>query len=304
MLPGPLPMDGTLIDGMESELVWIGTYRDPDEWCVEATMGGDFDADGVNDVVCNTQAWTEEGTLEFFRGGQFGQAALEADFGNGEENLFFSLMPDLDGDGANELALEWRGDSSIVDGASIASGVNVMDSIVAWVPGAKYNGDYFQGVADRTGDGVPDVMVSHEESCVGEGSWSVYLFDGTRTGAWELATAEGCFVGDADGGVASARDVDLDGDEVPEFLIAIGDGYVITPVHIPTWGEPVLDWGLALDGTRLRPGDNIGNIDVLGSGDDILLYDPEENADGIYNAYLYLNWDVPWFDRTYWPNAE
>ena len=72
VLPGPLPMDGTLVDGMDSDLVWIGTYRDPDEWCVEVVMGGDYDADGVNDVLCNTQAYTEEGTLEFFRGGRAG----------------------------------------------------------------------------------------------------------------------------------------------------------------------------------------------------------------------------------------
>ena len=80
--------------------------------------------------------------------------------------------------------------------------------------------------------------------------------------------------------VAAQPAVQVDGyHDVEEANVA-----VVTPVGVPTGGEPVLQWGLALDDIQVRSDANIGNVDVLGSGDDILFYNPSESSAGLYNS--------------------
>ena len=54
--PGPFPLDGSLIDASETGLYWWapppqGWYEN---WCQQVVVGGDFDADGINDALCDS----------------------------------------------------------------------------------------------------------------------------------------------------------------------------------------------------------------------------------------------------------
>ena len=65
-----------------------------------------------------------------------------------------------------------------------------------------------------------------------------------------------------------------------------------------------MKWGLFVDDAYVRH-DLLGfaNVDLAGTGDDLLFSVPMDESEA-NNTYLYPGWDVPWFDRTYWPNAE
>jgi hypothetical protein len=153
---------------------------------------------------------------------------------------------------------------------------------------------------------VPELTFATEEACVGSTYGSVYVFDGTSRGDLELSQALGCFVGSEEIGIGGGSDIDLDGDGEHEYLLlGTGNLAIVSPIPLPTWGEPVLDWGLATGPLHIRSGtvNNIGNVDLPDSGDDILFFIPnDETEEG--NSYLYPGRDVPWFDRDYWPNAE
>ncbi len=300
--PGPLPMDGTLVDLAESEVMWLGSAIEPDSWCYEPVLGGDFDADGVNDALCPNGAYPEDdGAVEFFRGGEFGASHAISSAEGTAGDPYLQLLPDLTGDGANELVLEGSNTTSILDGASIAAGVDVVDGVIASVEQMTY---YLYGISDRTGDGVAELTVWAEDACIGDTYGSVYVFDGTLRGEWKYTSALGCFVGEEGIDLGMAREADLDGDQTPEFLIAATAGQVLSPVLIPSWGEPVMEWGLFLDNSYVRYDLlDFGNVDQPDTGDDILFFVPMVESEA-YNTYLYPGWDVPWFDRTYWPNAE
>ncbi len=307
--PGPLPMDGTLVDLAESDVRWLGTPVDPDGWCWSTVLGGDFDADGVNDLVCvNGGYFGYDDTVEFFRGGEFGESHSTSATvsSNG-----LQLLPDLTGDGANELVLESTYTTSILDGASIAVGVDVVDSVLASTDIYLAN---LHAVDDRTGDGVADLLLGdYAADFLGYEHGAIYFLDGagTRGDFVADAAALGSWVGVEDEvHVLSAVSVDLDGDGVEEIACTAGvpDQYVgvvvVTPVQIPTRGESVTDWGITLQNAFFRPDLlDFGNVDLPDTGDDILFFVPMVESE-TYNTYLYTGWDVPWFDRTYWPNAE
>ena len=311
--PGPLPMDGTLIEVADSGVTWLGRPLVPDGWCYSLVLGGDFDVDGVNDALCANDGgyYPKDGALEFFRGGEFGVSHAESRVAGAYSAVGFQLLPDLDGDGANELVLEGSNATSILDGASIAAGVDVVDSVLASTTLYLAN---LHAVADRTGDGVPDLLLGdYAADFLGYEHGAIYFLDGagTRGDFVADAAALGSWVGVEDEvHVLSAVSVDLDGDGVEEIACTAGvpDQYVgvvvVTPVQIPTSGESVTDWGITLQNAFFRPDLlDFGNVDLPDTGDDILFFVPMVESE-TYNTYLYTGWDVPWFDRTYWPNAE
>jgi hypothetical protein len=306
VLPGPIPQDGTVLLVNDSGLWWQPTFYDTDTWCGHLVLRSDFDADGVNDALCESSPWKgDDGLLQLFRGGAFDQPEVESTF-LGEPIIDIDPLPDLTGDGANEVALTvTRLDTTyILDGADVAAGNELSAGAVAEIPFVNMT----YGAADRTGDGAPDLLVGAEADFLGYDHGAVYLFDGSLTGTLDPERAEGCWVGTPEGlWIGHGMEVDLDGDGEMEVRLQgaidtddlLASIQVVTPVRVPTWGEAATDWALTLQGPYVRYTTARGNVESA-PGDDLLYfiaYDDSEEG----NAYLYPGWDVPWFDPTYWP---
>ena len=307
--PGPFPWDGSLIDASDSGLTWQAPWLHNETWCQHVVTGGDFDADGINDALCDSSDipwYTADGYLQMFYGGQFDGAYTEATY-SGTSAFYIDLLPDLNGDGANEVAFAPSGvyTARIVDGLLLSGGGEVTDSTIAEIPFQRLS---LEGTADRTGDGLPDLLVGADADFLGYSHGAVYLFDGTLTGTLDPERATGCWVGNPDGlYVGTGRDIDLDGDGEAEVLIqAVSDGVgvqLISPIPTPVWAQDAGDWALlGGDAPYVDYVSQMGNID--GSlGDDLLLSFPSDDAEE-GNYYLYSGWDIPWFDTRYWPEPE
>ena len=311
--PGPFPWDGSLIDASDSGLTWYSPWLHNETWCQHVVTGGDFDADGINDALCDSSdmsGYRPDGYLQMFYGGRFDGEYTEASY-TGTDIFFMELLPDLTGDGANEVAFPVGGTIAyrIVDGSELSAGADVVDATLATMAFDDGYSSTPAGVVDRTGDGIPDLLVSDGGAdFLGYDHGAVYLVDGTARGDVTPDSTLGCWVGTPDGlGVGVATDVDLDGDGTQETSFDTFDSdrvqhvKVVSPILVPTWGVDVTTNALMLDQVEVTDGPS-GDIDDV-TGDDLLLFvrfdDAEEG-----NYYLYSGWDIPWFDTRYWPEPE
>lgn len=304
VIPGPMPLDGSVLDGGDSGFSWVPDFAYSESWCQGVVLGGDFDGDGVNDLLCDSSAFYGEepdGLVQFFRGGDFGAETTQAAF-LGQYIFTPGLLPDLTGDGINEVSVLETGlrDLRIVDGAELAAGGEVGAGALATADFSVERYGY-AAVEDRTGDGVADLFVTDNDAdFLGYQHGAVYLFDGTSRGTLAPDAAVGCWVGSEDGPlVFSGKDVDFNGDGVMETWLTVDTDAesqtLITPVVVPTWAEDPTTWALRWD--RAYSLNDAVPLDAS-PGDDPTFYNYDaDQAD----LYLYSGWDVPWFDPVYWP---
>lgn len=188
---------------------------------------GDFDGDGLSDMIVNTFGGSPENYILFgatIAGASSGRlTAADADVEIHFAPLYSPYqIKDIDGDGKDDLA--WRdstsGRSYLFYGSTIASTANLIpgsnedfmsysSSTYTW-----YQQTLLTFTDDVTGDGVADVWVS------GDGSFSKRLFRASELGG-SFDTYDGMARGGTlfqYGGGMQMGGRDVDGDGYPEFI--------------------------------------------------------------------------------------
>jgi hypothetical protein len=223
---------------------------------------GDIDGDGVPDVAVGAPAWSEPEkhrggvwVLALTREGAVarsvelgGDPKLQAAGVHGDAGIGSALanLGDLDGDGFPEIAIAQAPgfETGLRDGRSVfivslgprgavrwARALN--DKRDGFVKDYSWLGNALAGVGDVDGDGVPDLAISDDYDSDGgtlRGAvWIVFLNrDGSMKGRQKISSWQGKFNGvlhdHSSFGGALCAPGDVDGDQVPDLLVASGDG--------------------------------------------------------------------------------
>lgn len=153
---GPDDADATFVDADASEFF--------------PTRAGDFDGDGVDDLVVGTNSFIEEGAAHLFRGGQgraglIGLAAADASFAvAGSARVIGGGGTDMNGDGLADLALG-SPQQNASDGAALVflgragpAGVLPADVTIASDADLAQFGAAVSLAGDLDGDGFGDLV--------------------------------------------------------------------------------------------------------------------------------------------------
>ncbi|MBN1337307.1 MAG: putative metal-binding motif-containing protein [Deltaproteobacteria bacterium] len=283
----------------------LGTRPDPSEFVEVAAGPGDFDGDGLTDLLVGTP-WTtagglaDSGAVWLVLGSSSGfsgastladAAAIEWSGGAADDMAGFALAPfgDLDADGyddflaggyASDVAWLVRGDPSTSGTASLASADVVFD-------GASTTGEAgmaLAGLGDVDGDGVGDVLVGAPSVLAGEAG-RVFLLLGDAawiaTGTVDLSDAEAEWADAAAepyaGSTVAAAD-DVDGDGYRDALVGCSPEADVSAAWL-VLGGPSLPAGTLDEVAYTRfEGDELPGAAIANGGD--------VNADGLADVLL------------------
>jgi hypothetical protein len=256
--------------------------------------GGDFDGDGIGDVAVYERDWSggtpfDTGVVRVFSGATGSQIHyIRGPAENAEYGRYgLDFVPDLDGDGCDELAVSYVKDGT---NGSYAGRVDVISGKTH----QKIRSLYGDGTADQFGsslalagdvdaDGTADILVGSPYHRVGGVTRGLARVHSGKDGSviWSIVGESGDFFGYD---VAGAGDVDADGHD--DILVGA-----------PKDGTAGAQAGAALvysgrDGALLHtllgenPGEQAGTTvaglgDVDGDGcDDVLVGSPNDSAAG------------------------
>ncbi|HEY2773590.1 MAG TPA: FG-GAP-like repeat-containing protein [Candidatus Binatia bacterium] len=204
---------------------------DGDAFGWSVATGGDYDGDGVPDIAVGAPcAWVgtseKSGRVKVFSGATGAVLASLPGVQDGERyGAALDFIPDLDGDGRDELAIG----APAFDVPKETSGVRLdagrlevrsMTHGVLWETRGANDfaglGETVSALADLNGDGKADIAVGASEA----------LVDGSRDGvAYVLSGADGSVLGQNDGlnhfenwGSLVGYAGDVDGDGIPDWF--------------------------------------------------------------------------------------
>jgi hypothetical protein len=190
--------------------------------------GADLDGDGLQDLVMGVPDGAPGGALYVLYGGTSGavttssaDASVSDSGATGSFGATLAAVPDLDGDGYDELLIQCEACEPTGVGTDIG-GVHLMlgpisgslaatDADATWTGSANYSGfgSGLDAMADFTGDGVPDFLMGAVDAT------TAYLVAGSVSGGGDITTAASTtFSGtslDAVGGDVASGDFDGDG---------------------------------------------------------------------------------------------
>ncbi|MCK6523304.1 hypothetical protein L6R49_17965 [Myxococcota bacterium] len=270
-----------------------GASRDYFGYAVSAD--GDADGDGHDDLLVGAYgadtATTGAGAAYLFYGpfadgDSLDVADADATFLGkaASDNLGYALgfVPDVDGDGADEVILTAYGNN---DGATDAGAVYLLhggalsgtvslstaELTVLGVSASDTLGYYLaDGGGDLDGDGISDlVMGAAGYDLPATGAGGVFVFSGDTTGTRDADIADWVFTGDSTGstqyvGYSGVVGRDLDGDGVGDALIGAGGTGKAFLFSAPAEGSyTVSDADVSLSG--LKSTDSFGS--ALAAGD-------------------------------------
>ncbi len=316
---GPFPSDGRCLDAEDDvSAAWYPEWYDYPELGTGQAWGGDLDGDGVNDFVAGALSEGPSGgylsLVQVFQGGQFGlpvaniELGPEGDLGGGVPEL----VGDLDGDGADDLAVAryWsQGGTVMVSGIDAVTGDGaLLDDLALAIldnagdPSLGYDtlGE-LAAVGDATGDGTSDFTVTYSTAeSLGYQHGEVMFFDGSTRGTYGIEAAIGSWVGVvADEMLDWYGSLDLTCDGSSELLLRgyatpdrLEKRWYVPRSGVPSLREP-LD-GLTFSG-EIAPQGEFKDIDGDGC-DDIPLYVLEGD---LYGA-VYFGWPIPFDDPSAW----
>lgn len=318
------------LDPSQADGVWTSPGDEEDGAGVAMLGTGDFSGDGTTDLVVGARFWDRKGAvylLDVLADGSDSLDAADAVIYASEtedSSSFGSSMADLgdlDGDGANDLAIGWGAysdDEYYAGGAVVFLGPILSSRDASDHDGVVQGEDYGQflgslpdtlaAAGDVDGDGTPDVLVSAPDW--GDGGYNhgvVYLISGAEFLAGTKALyAEAKITDGSDQdrmGSAVHGPGDLDGDGKSEVLVGKrGDstyadqggaaGLFYGPVH----GN--LEFADAE--ARWYGGTNVGNLGrTVGSGEmtgdsylDLVFGEPSGEGDSDASGVIYV---VPGF---------
>jgi hypothetical protein len=248
---------------------------------------GDWDGDGIDDLAIgaprDSTAASEAGAVRIHSGKD--GSVLAALYGVNADDYFGSFiarMPDLDGDGVDDLAIAAPyADYAGPDSGSIYLYSGRSGALQRRIDGPAYDvvfGYPLGSLGDVDGDGIADLYVGNYGS-----SDRVHIHSGAD--GHEITTLLGT-AGERFGVEASALD-DLDGDGVRELLVGakwhvdakgnpIGAAYVVSPAtgailrkHEGTFYAEYLGYGTAA--LEDLDGDGVNDYAVSAKNDDSML---------------------------------
>jgi hypothetical protein len=305
------PVEGNLtISDADVEM----TYDVPETWFGTAVAQGDFDDDGIDDVVVGTP-WApnasgdvESGVLSFFSGppdanldATLADATFEGDAGTWAGQGLTSLR-DADGDGVSDLGIGVWGQNDY-DGSVLlfhgpfAGALTAADADVAYVPRREQDqlGYRCEWAGDVDGDGAIDLaMTAYGVDDGAANAGAVYIVYGPLTTSLDMRDSDAVLLGsgeDSAFGYALAEGSDLDGDGFDDLVIGDNardyDGYAYV-FYGPLYG-PRADYSAdyTLEGAGIA-GHDVDVLDFDGDGGlDLLVGAPDVETYGA--AYVVPN---------------
>lgn len=307
---GPFPTDGSSQWMDDTAYEWAAPIPDKNNWMWNLNYGGDFDGDGLADVLGAEGGGYDDpevALFDVFFGGTWGETTVRVFSDVPGSTFWMDILDDLDGDGLSEAHVIGSdadgGHHYLISGALLrgADGALVQDLAYASMPAdddsaigtvAWDNG--FRTAGDWNGDGTTDLLISATNSAtLGYLHGEVFLLDGAAaTGTFSLSdNAIGSWVGNDPGSNAGLLAI-LDGDDAgPELAMADGAAWYIVRHAVPSLRTPMSGIMFPADLIDRGPA-----ADFDGDGRDDWPFGNRETNTG----NIWLGWDIPWDEPEWW----
>ncbi|MDP6839596.1 MAG: tandem-95 repeat protein, partial [Planctomycetota bacterium] len=216
-----------LFSGHDGTLLLTNAGQAAEEFCGWALAAGDLDGDGLDELLLGSPGHAPGGRLRIIHGSD-GSAFRSHVHSEADASYASSLaiLEDLNGDGRPEYAVgAWGHDGAGTDAGlvEVYSGSDgaLLFSVLGAAPGDEL-GYSLAGVADLSGDGIPDLILGARRSDgAGINAGSVRVVSGADGS--DLYQLDGTAPGDAFGQSVTGLG-DVDGDGLGDYAVGAHHG--------------------------------------------------------------------------------